>query len=102
MMTKRYLDAKSELTPFANSVELPETITSSVVAFNDTLQADLDLLMDTLNQDLREDHNLIIHDNDSTSPYYHSATNRYWTFFHPLQPKADKVVAAIRAYLKTD
>jgi hypothetical protein len=101
-LSKQYLDAKARLTPFTSSVDLPEAVTNAVAAFNDTLQANLDLLLDTLNQDLREDPNLIIHDADPTSPYHHIATDRYWSRFQPLEPKADKVVAAIRAQLKTD
>ena len=87
-MSDKYLEAKAKLAPFATSVELPETVTSSVAAFSDTLQVNLDLLMDTLNQDLRENPNLKIHDDDPTSPYYDSGSNRYWSRFQPLQTES--------------
>ena len=101
-LTSKYQSEQAKVLQFAKSVELSASVANSVNVFNDTLQANLDLMLDTLNQDLREDQNLITHDEDAHPPYYHRATERYWSRFQNLQPKADAVVAAIRARLKTD
>jgi hypothetical protein len=89
-------------TRFKRSFNLPAAVLNAVGGFDDALLTNTQLIMDVLNQGVREDPNYVLLDNDPSSPYHLSTTNRYWTRFKPLEPEAEKISAAIRAYLKTD
>jgi hypothetical protein len=101
-ISDKYISQKSKLSKFKQSVNLPLAVINAVGELDDTLHTDTQLIMDVLNQDLREDKNYVIFDDSASSPYHRSTSGRYWTRFTSLQPKADKIVVAIRAYLKTD
>ncbi len=55
-----------------------------------------------MNQRFKEARNNVFQDDDPSSPYFGGVSSYYSERFIRLKPKADKVINAIRAYLKVE
>jgi hypothetical protein len=97
---KQYATHKARLLPSESSADLPSAVRTAVSDFDQTLDKDTTILLETLNDKLAENRDNIIYDHDVRSPYWRTVDNAYWARFIQLKPKADRIVAAMRAYLK--
>jgi hypothetical protein len=95
----QYATSKNKLFTYESSSELPSSVRDAVRQFDRTVDDNLTLMFDVLNERLPEDPNNILLDHELESPYWHGTENAYWTRFMLLRPKADNIAIAIKTYL---
>jgi hypothetical protein len=101
--SKRYVENKNKLSQFSASPYLPsDAIRAAVKELDQTVQDDVLLLFDVLNEQLRRDPNNVFYNGDVSSKYGNVTTSAYMRRVTPLKPKADKVAEAVRSYLKIE
>lgn len=92
----RYGEARKKLSSLAASALLPTNLTAALRDFDDTVERDSTLMIESLNQSLAVNPRHIVENDVDGSNWYGSASGLYWSQFVPLRPKADAVTAAIR------
>ena len=101
-VSKRYVDRKALLSYFESSATIPAAVRDSLRQIDQTLDKDTRLMFDVLNDKYAEDPNNLYLNFDSSTGYFDALGNAYVDRLIPLKPASDKVIEAIRAYLKTD
>jgi hypothetical protein len=56
----------------------------------------MDLLADTITQQVKEDPDVLVHAEDYKSPHYGVLNGKYWERFEPLEPIEQKITQAVR------
>ncbi len=100
-LPKRYLDPVNRLRQFELSIQLPSSIIAQLKDLEATLSDDMNIFIETVNDQLQIDPRRVLFDQDGKSPYLGATTNEYWRRFKPLKPKVDAIIASVKSYLNT-
>lgn len=95
-----YVDARRAMSQFEHSADLPTKIISAITNFDKALDENVVILNEVLNDALQESPKNFIEARDPRSPRYGVVNAMYADRFVQLQPKADRIIVAIRDYLK--
>jgi hypothetical protein len=101
IVSKQYVASRRQLAEFAASPLVPADVQKSIKALDETVVHNSYLMIDVINEQLAQDPNNILRGDDLNSPYSAVTANAYLRRFVELKPKADDVLAKIRAFLKT-
>lgn len=101
-LSKTYAASLSKLDEFIASATTPSDVKDALTEFRAAIVDDTTLMFDVINERFSENAQFLQHDDDYGSPLYGAVTNNYAQRFVQLRPKADKVTAAIRRYLKVN
>jgi hypothetical protein len=99
-VSKTYINNKNRLFEFQNSIQLPSNLRNMVADLYQTIESNISLMTEVMNEQYSSNANNLIGDQDGNSPYLGKTTNAYWNKFKPLKPKVDKIIETIRSYLK--
>src|SRR5271170_2223231 len=99
ILTSKYLDSRTMLKQFLNSMALPPSVIDKVEDLDDTVGNDANILQQVLDSALRENQDIVVGANDPTSPYFGVINARYCDRFIQLEPKVNRIVDEGRSYL---
>ena len=102
MVSRQYVYSRSLLRYFETSATIPAPVRKSLQRFGKTLDQDMVLMFDVLNDNYAQNPNILYLNFDRSTDHFDTIHNDYFGRITPLKPAADKVVASIREYLKTD
>jgi hypothetical protein len=77
---------------------VPESVADALRDFDQTVEKDMSLMIESLNDSIAADPNNLIYNDAYNSGWYASASGLYWQKFIPLRPKADIVAKEMRSY----
>lgn len=95
----KYVESRRQLTNLSSSSLLPSTVTAALKDFEKTIEDNMTLMVESLNESFASDPRYIFESDDSSSNWYGSASGRYWARFASLREKASAVSEEIRQYL---
>ncbi len=101
-LSKEYVDRKALLRYFESSATIPASVRNSVRQFDATIDTGTRLILEVMSDKYAQAPNNLYLNFDRSSGYFDTIHNAYFHRFISLKPASDKVVASIRAYLKTD
>jgi hypothetical protein len=78
---------------------LPAEVINALKELNNTVQQNVTIMIESLNESLQKDPQNIIRNFDYGSDYYGAASGLYWIKFISLRPVVDKINAAVRSSL---
>jgi hypothetical protein len=79
-----------------SSATLPADVSGALRLFDDAVEKDSVLMLESLNESLKSDPRNILENSVYGSNWYGSASGFYWQQFIPLRPRADVVALALR------
>ena len=95
----KYVQSVSRLQHYITSPNLPSPVIDALKEFEITVGKNTDAMVDSLNESLSMDPNLILYFEDTRSPFFGKAENHYWGKFISLRPKAEILNARVRSAL---
>jgi hypothetical protein len=100
-ISQTYISNRKKLIKLESSADIPPKIVTAIKNFDDTMQRNIVILIEVINEKTAEDINNLIYDNDSKSAYFGAISITYNHKVIPLKPKADEIVAQIKLYMKS-
>lgn len=97
--SSKYIQSRAQLAQYCASPLLPSPVIQALNEFDETIERDMVLMIESLNDSLSSDPRNIIENDQVGSNWLLSAWGLYWTHFHNLRPKSEKVSSEIRAAL---
>jgi hypothetical protein len=97
----KFIDARHKLADLSASVVLPGSIRDTLKEFDKTIQDNIELMFDVLNERLSHNPAEFVFAEDPKSPYYGTIVGEYATRFHLFSQKANDIRQEIRRYLGT-
>lgn len=94
--SKKYVDSRRALSRLMSSAALPVEVTAALKMFDDTIEKDSALMIESLNASLTDDPRNILENGIYGADRYGSASGLYWKKFILLRPRADVVTLAVR------
>lgn len=95
--SRKYIESRKELSRLKSSAALPSAVTGALREFDEDIEKDSVLMIDSLNRSLEADPRNILQDGDRQSlEFFGHAQNLYWESFIPLRNSADVVSIAVR------
>jgi hypothetical protein len=95
-LSAKYVENKKALTKLFSSSRLPADVVAALKGFNEAVDRDSTLMIESLNQSLASDPRNILENDVYGSNWYGSAAGFYWKQFISLRAKADLVSVATR------
>ena len=99
--SKKYVANRQKLTSLISSAALPTEVAASLKLFDDAIEKNSALMIESLNQSVEEDPRNILQNSVYGTPWYGSASGLYWKHFIPLKPRADVITQTVRKAFKT-
>lgn len=97
--SQKYDVNREKLKQFEESGTLPSNVRDAVKSFEGALDKNIGIMLDVLNNEVRQDPYRIIYEDDTSSPYYLSVDTDYAGASEPLEPKRREISDQIRKYL---
>jgi len=101
-ISQKYIQNRGQLARYCASPLLPQEIIQALKSLDETVEKNVVLMFDSLNESLSSDPRNILDDDNTASSFWGSASALYWTHFVQLKPKSETINIAIRKALKTD
>ncbi len=97
ILSRDYSVHKAALLKYENASQLPPSVTFAVKEFDRTLQMNVDVMQNLLNDMMRRDHNYFLRNGDVSDPKYHTVIDAiFWSRFNQLRPIADQIRDGLR------
>jgi hypothetical protein len=94
--------AIERLRRYETNAMVPSDVRAALKDFDTIVANNIDLIFTVMNERYAENHDSLLHDDDSSSKLFGAVSSPYWKQFTPLRPSAEKINSAIRKYLKID
>ena len=98
-ISRKYTETRALLMAMYSSSKLPESVSAALKDFDKSIEDNMALMIDSLNDSLSTNRRNVLENDDPSSDRHGSASNRYWSKFVHLKPKANTVNSAIRSFL---
>lgn len=96
-ISSKYSESRRHLIALYSSSQIPDSVCSALRDFDNTIQLNTRLMIESLNQSAKTPQSIIQNDVYG-SQWYGTASGLYWVKFSPLEPKAQEVRTAIVKY----
>jgi hypothetical protein len=95
----KHLEARDLLMKTYASSKLPTSVVSALKDFDSTVEKDMTLMIESLNDSLALDRRNILDNDIPSAVNFGSASGLYWSRFAHLKNRAEAINTAIRGYL---
>jgi hypothetical protein len=99
--SRKFIESRQILADLLASTVLPSQVQESLREFDKTIQENIELMFDVLNERFSHNPAEFIFAEDPKSEYYGTIVGEYATRFHQFGPRADDIRQSIRKYLGT-